>query len=300
MKLTVRHSTRYRYRQPVALQPHRILAMPRGGAELHVIDFALDAGPDATIAWSDDVFGNRIATAAFSGTMTELAIVAVMTVALDASPWPVFPIAVEAHRYPFRYSAEDRIDLGALAEGDPADGGDVADFARSFVASEPTDTLALLKDLTAGMLPRVAYRQRSEEGTQPAAETLAIGGGSCRDIATLFIACARHLGFGSRAVSGYIHDPDAPSGEPGSTHAWAEVYLPGAGWIACDPTHGRVGDAFLVPVAVAREIAHILPLTGSYAGPADALIDMSVNVVVTALAEDAANQIPITCEGNPK
>lgn len=265
-----------------------MLAVPRGGAELHVIDFALDAGPDTRIAWSDDVFGNRIATIDFAAAMTELAIEAVMTVALEASPWPVFPIAVEAHHYPFRYSADDRIDLGALAIADTGNAGDIAGFARSFVASEPTDTLALLKDLTAGMLPRVVYRQRSEEGTQTAADTLAAGSGSCRDIATLFIACARHLGFGARAVSGYIHDPDAPPGQPGSTHAWAEVYLPGAGWIACDPTHQRVGDAFLVPVAVAREIAHILPLTGSYAGSADALIEMSVDVLVTALPEERA------------
>lgn len=285
MKLTIQHRTRYRYRQPVTLQPHRMLAVPRGGAELRVIDFALDAGPDTRIAWSDDVFGNRIATIDFAGGITELVIEAEMTVALEASPWPVFPIAVEAHNYPFRYSEDDRIDLGALAIADAENAGDIAAFARSFVAAEPTDTLALLKDLTAGMLPRVIYRQRSEEGTQPAAETLATGGGSCRDIATLFIACARHLGFGARAVSGYIHDPDAPPGLPGSTHAWAEVYLPGAGWIACDPTHQRVGDAFLVPVAVAREIVHILPLTGSYTGPADALIDMSVDVLVTASPE---------------
>lgn len=283
MKLSIRHRTRYRYREPVALNPHRLLARPREGVGLRVIDHAIDAGPSAQIQWSDDVFGNRIATIGFSERVQALTVDAACTVMLDASPWPVFPVAVDVQRYPFRYSAEDQTDLGALAVADPGEAEAVGGFARGFVAPGGTDTLALLKDLTAGMLSTIAYRPRDEEGTQTPAETLALGSGSCRDIATLFIACVRYLGFGARAVSGYIHDPDPADDFPGSTHAWAEVFLPGAGWIACDPTHRRVGGAFLVPVAVAREIRQILPLTGSYAGSANALIDMDVEVSVSAI-----------------
>jgi transglutaminase-like putative cysteine protease len=83
-----------------------------------------------------------------------------------------------------------------------------------------TDTLSLLKDLNAGMLADITYRVRDEEGTQSPADTLDIGSGSCRDIAGLFIEAARHLGFGARAVSGYLLDLDQVPDEAGSTHAW--------------------------------------------------------------------------------
>lgn len=288
MKLSIRHRTRYRYRQPVALNPHRLLTRPREGATLRVIDHAIDAGPNAQVAWTEDVFGNHVATIGFSEPVLTLTIEAACTVMLDASPWPIFPVAVEAQRYPFRYSADDRIDLGALAVADPDEAAAVRGFADAFVAPGGTDSLALIKDLTAGMLSTIAYRLREEEGTQTPAETLALGSGSCRDLATLFIACARSLGFGARAVSGYLHDP-CPSGDvPGSSHAWAEVFLPGAGWIACDPSHGRVGGAFLVPVAVARDIRRILPLTGSYAGSAGSLIDMDVDVSVSDIEDESS------------
>lgn len=284
MKLGIRHRTRYRYRRSVMVQPHRLLAVPRGGAGLRIEEFVLDTGPDTDVGWSDDVFGNRVATISFIGDRREIAIDVSMVVELDAPAWPLFAIAVEAHRYPFPYSDDDRADLGALAIPVPGETDGVAAFACGFVATEPTDTLALLKDLNAGMLPHVTYRLRDEEGTQSPAETLALGSGSCRDIAALFIACVRSLGFGARAVSGYLHDPDQAAGKQGSTHAWAEVFLPGAGWIAFDPTHGRVGDAHLIPVAVARENRQIMPLTGRYVGSADDMLDMDVDVMVRAMA----------------
>lgn len=131
------------------------------------------------------------------------------------------------------------------------------------------------------MLRDVVYRIRDEEGTQSPAETLALKSGSCRDVAALFIEAVRHLGLGARAVSGYLYAPDVGVGDQGSTHAWAEVYLPSAGWIAFDPTHGRVGGANLVPVAVARSNRQIMPVTGGYIGaPEDfASLDVSVRVV---------------------
>ena len=100
-------------------------------------------------------------------------------------------------------------------------------------------------------------------------------------MAALFIDAVRHLGFGARAVSGYIYDPDASPDDAGSTHAWAEVYLPSAGWIAFDPTHRRVGSANLIPVAVGRCTNRILPVTGGYVGaPADFLtMEVAVDIV---------------------
>lgn len=283
MRLQIVHQTRYRYHRPVLLQPHRLLVTPRSGHELRLVDLHIDAGADATIAWTDDVFANRIATIGFGSARDDLLISAAMTVELDAPDYPLFTIAIDAHHYPFAYSADEHADLGALLRPRPDEGtAQVAAWAQGFVAGPGTDTLALLKDLNAGIVPMVAYRMRDEEGTQAPAETLSLASGSCRDIAALFIEAARHLGFGARAVSGYLHDPEQQ--DVGSTHAWAEVYLPGAGWISFDPTHQRIGDAHLIPVAVARHNGQIMPVTGGYVGAPGDAIGMAVSVSVTPIS----------------
>lgn len=206
MKLHIRHETRYRYRQPVEILPQRLLMTPRSGHELTLLQSSLRCTPNAALAWSQDVFGNMIATASF----------------------------------------------------------------RS-----PTDELVILGS--------VAYRVRDEEGTQSSDETLALASGSCRDVAALFIEAARHLGFGARAVSGYLYDPDVIAADGGSTHAWAEIFLPGAGWVAFDPTHRRMGSAQLVAVAVGRSNRQIMPVTGGYVDRPDDAVAMSVSVVVRAV-----------------
>lgn len=153
------------------------------------------------------------------------------------------------------------------------------------MGSHPTDTLSLLKDINAGILTYVSYRIRDEEGTQSPQQTLEQASGSCRDIAALFIEAVRCLGFGARAVSGYIYDPQASVDDGGSTHAWAEVYLPGAGWIAFDPTHRRVGEACLIPVAFARNNGQIMPVTGGYTGMPEDFVDLGVSVKVIKIRE---------------
>ena len=113
-------------------------------------------------------------------------------------------------------------------------------WAQAFVRGNPTDTLSLLKDLSAGVSNPINYQSREDEGTQSPVQTLNRGWGSCRDFAVLFVEAARSLGFGARIVSGYLYNPDQDLvglGGAGSTHAWAEVYVPGAGWITFDPTN---------------------------------------------------------------
>lgn len=282
MKLTVHHRTTYRYARPVVLQPHRMMLRPRGSHDIALLWSSLSCSPVAELEWTQDVFGNLIATGVFPEPSTELAITSEFTVEQSAVAWPVFRIAPEVHSFPFVYSPDDRADLGALRipeHGDPE--GRMGAWARAFVRGVTTDTLSLLNDLNAGILGSVAYRVRDEEGTQTPLETLALASGSCRDIAALFIEAVRHLGFGARAVSGYLFDPQAPADDPGSTHAWAEVYLPGAGWIAFDPTHRRLGGANLIPVAVARSNRQIMPIVGGYAGTPEDFIAMDVKVSVT-------------------
>ena len=289
--LTIRHRTVFAYRAPVRLWPHRLMLRPRESPELRLLDFDLEATPEASLTWAHDVAGNAVATARFALPAELLVLESVARLQLDAVVWPVFDVAVEAMSYPFTYAADDRLDLGALAVPqypDPA--GDLARWAHGFVAGPQTDTLALLKDLGAGVHGALAYVVREDEGTQPPLTTLAARSGSCRDFAVLFAEAVRWLGFGARLVSGYLHDPEEElvgATAAGSTHAWAEVFVPGAGWIAFDPTNRSVGGAHLVPVAVGRDMRQIVPVRGSFAGPADALDRLTVEVRVTERVDDA-------------
>jgi transglutaminase-like putative cysteine protease len=203
-----------------------------------------------------------------------------------ASVWPVFDIAASAIAYPFQYSGDEWIDLGALTvQQYPDQASRLKGWARAFVRGTSTDTLSLLKDLSAGVSGSIRYQSREEEGTQSPSQTLDRGWGSCRDFAVLFVEAARSLGFGARIVSGYLYNPDQDivgSAGAGSTHGWAEVYVPGAGWITFDPTNRSVGGFNLIPVAVARDIRQATPVTGSFVGASDAFLDMNVEVSVKA------------------
>jgi transglutaminase-like putative cysteine protease len=284
MKLQIKHRTTYRYVRPVGLLAHRLMLSPRTDQQLRTLSFSIDCSASGSIDWAQDVFGNTIATVTFFEQASELTISSAAVVEQTADPWPVFNIDISAHAYPFTYSTEDKTDLGAFAVA-TSPGSRVADWAGAFVGSRPTDTLSLLKDINAGILTNVSYRIRDEEGTQSPQQTLEQASGSCRDIAALFIEAVRCLGFGARAVSGYIYDPQASVDDGGSTHAWAEVYLPGAGWIAFDPTHRRVGEACLIPVAFARNNGQIMPVTGGYTGMPEDFAELDVSVKIVEMLE---------------
>ncbi len=285
-ELLIRHRTSYRYQVPVQLGPHRLMLRPRESCDVRLKAFDLTILPQTTVSWAHDVFGNAIATAVFTGPTDTLVIESCARVQLEAVAWPVFDIAASAISYPFRYADDEWTDLGALTvQSYPDSTGRLRDWAQAFVGGNPTDTLALLKDLSAGVPGWVAYQSRDDEGTQSPIQTLNRGWGSCRDFAVLFVEAARCLGFGARILSGYLHNPDLimdGNSGAGSTHAWAEVFVPGAGWITFDPTNRGVGGANLVPVAVAREIGQTIPVAGTYGGEAGLLDEMAVEVSVTS------------------
>jgi transglutaminase-like putative cysteine protease len=284
--LSIRHKTTYRYREPVRLGPHRLMLRPRESRDVRLLKSTLEVTPAASIAWANDVFGNAVATVQFNEATATLVVESRATVELAASPWPVLDIAGSAIRFPFFYSPEEQIDLGPLAQPqyfDPS--GRLAGWARGFVRGAETDTLALLKNMVAGVVAGIGYQSREEEGTQSPLATLERGWGSCRDFAVLFAEAARCLGFGARIISGYLYNPDqqaAASNSAGSTHAWAEIFLPGAGWITFDPTNRAVGGHNLIPLAVGRVIAQVMPMTGTFLGMTDAYQGMSVEVQVTS------------------
>ena len=287
--LSTYHRTEYRYRQPVLLGPHRMMLRPRESHDLRLLSHDLTVTPQAVITWAHDVAGNAVATAQFNAPTDHLIVESRAKVELTASVWPVFAIAAGAINYPFFYTNDDWTDLEALVTlRFPDPGGQFSRWVEGFVLRRPTDTLSLLKDAANGVSAQIAYQSRDMEGTQTPLETLALGSGSCRDFAVLFAEAARCLGFGARIVSGYLFDPEKRligHKGAGSTHAWTEVYLPGAGWVAFDPTNQSVGSKNLIPVAVARSIHQVVPVAGSFTGPVNALSGMTVEVHHAVLDE---------------
>jgi len=284
--LSIRHKTAYRFGGQVSLNPHRLLLRPREGRDLRLLSNLIHLTPFCELTWAQDVFGNSVAMANFAVRTDTLIVESLSEVELTSTAWPVFPVSASAVSYPFRYTDEEWMDLGALVTPQFHDAGDaVSNWARSFVLGSPTDTLSLLKDLNQGVTRRLRYEARDAEGTQSPDETLRLGVGTCRDMATLLAEAVRLLGFGSRIASGYLYDPNMSgvgSAGSGSTHAWVEIYVPGAGWITFDPTNQSVGGHNLIPVAVARAIGQVTPISGSYMGTSSAT-EMTVEVIVSAL-----------------
>lgn len=261
---------------------------PRESHNLRLIAHELSVTPAATVTWAHDVFSNSVATATFKEKSDTLAIESHATLTLDVDQWPVFEIAASAAYYPFLLTEDEMTDLGALRlQGYLDSSGRLREWAQDFVAGNPTGTLALLKDISDGVATQITYEVREDEGAQSPEQTLDRKLGSCRDFAVLFVDAVRSLGFGARIVSGYLYDPDKVAvgvQGAGSTHAWAEVYVPGAGWITFDPTNRSVGGFNLIPVAVARDIRQTMPVSGSFVGGPEAFKKMDVQVRV-GLAE---------------
>ena len=283
--LAVQHMTAYRCARPVSFGPHRLMLRPRDGHDLRVLATQLVISPAATLRWIYDALGNSVTRASFAEPASELRIISRLTIERFGSRPPRGEVEASTARYPFVYSMQDRFDLGRMLEQhymDPADL--VGAWARGFVRGPTTDTLALLADLNAGIRFQFGYQSRDEEGTQSPVETLARGSGSCRDFAVLLAEAARSLGFGARLVTGYlVPAPDAGSALPepcDTTHAWTEIYVPGPGWLAFDPTNGTVGGDDLIRVAVARDIHQIVPVSGSYHGTGGDYLGMEVAVTI--------------------
>jgi transglutaminase-like putative cysteine protease len=268
-----------------------MMLRPQDSHDQRLISATLTCEPAAQLSWSHDVFGNSIATATFTREGAVLSVKSELVIGQYAPDWPVFAIDYFALNFPFAYSADERVDLGALLTPQYADpSGQLKRWARGFVRGKQTDTLSLLKDLNSGVSTAILYQSRDDERTQGPLESLGRGWGTCRDYAVLFAEAARVLGFGARIASGYLFDPNEElTGVRGlgSTHAWTEIYLPGAGWISFDPTNGSVGGAHLIRVAVGRDIAQVSPIAGSFQGVPDDFLGMQVAVRVSAAADQS-------------
>jgi transglutaminase-like putative cysteine protease len=288
--LTVRHATTYRYGRPVKLGPHRLMLRPRDSHDLRLVGADLTLSPPGETRWMHDVFGNSVSLVEFPTPASELTIVSTLDLERFALRRPVFPIAHEAQTYPFVYSTNDRTDLGQLLERHYPDPHEQMDaWAKRFLVESPMSTYNLLSNINFAIKSEFAYAERLEEGTQSPLETLEKKSGTCRDFALLFIEAVRILGLGARFVTGYLYDPkldgkDGTMQGAGATHAWADVYLPGAGWVEYDPTNGLIAGENLIRVAVTRDPSQAIPISGSFVGDGSDFLGMTVDVTVSAQA----------------
>jgi transglutaminase-like putative cysteine protease len=290
----VRHSTFYRYRRPVAFGRHELMFRPRDSYDQRLIDSRLAVEPaPATVRWVHDVFGNCVARVDLPRPAAELAFTTRIRVEhlADAGPDPETDSA--ALVYPFAYGPDEASDLASTVRPHyPHE--DVQRYAARFVKpGGRTDTGRMLMTLCYAIHEGFVYARRSAPGTQEPALTLQLRRGTCRDFALLMMEAVRVLGLAARFVTGYVYVPDRDRGEVrggGSTHAWCQVYLPGAGWVEFDPTNGIVGSRDLIRVAVARDPAQAVPLSGSYVGTADDFAEMSVEVLVTTERSEAPSE----------
>lgn len=292
--LNVRHATHYTYANPVVFQPHRLMLRPRDSHDMRLVGAEISIWPHGKMRWLHDVFGNSVAVVEFREPSDELKIESNLTLERYGLGTPVFDVEESAKLYPFVYSSDDRTDLGRMLEAHyPDPTGELAGWAQSFISQRPTDTMALLMDINSGIHRNFAYQVRHEQGTQPPHETLRLGTGSCRDFALLLIEAARSLGFGARFVTGYLYDPALDGDSPavvgaGATHAWADIYLPGAGWIEFDPTNGTIAADNLIRVAVTRDPSQAVPVAGGFTGLVGDYLGMTVDVSVRSQAQALA------------
>ncbi len=296
------HRTTYRYAEPVRFGEHRVQFRPRDSHDQRVLATNLQVSPGASVRLVQDPQSNSVALVQPLTDAATLEIVCSFTIEQVDTPDLHIPVAPSALLLPVAYPVDERFDLEPCLRPHHDDPQDVLGaWARQFIRTDgPTDTRALLDQMSQHIGATLRYQVRHEEGTHPPLATLAAGSGTCRDFALLMIEAVRRLGLAARFVSGYLYDPvldagNGAQGAAGATHAWLQVYLPGPGWVAFDPTNQAQGGTRLIRVAVARHPAQATPVAGSWFGPPGAYLGMEVEVQVrrqAALRGPVAVSVP--------
>ncbi len=292
-RVLVTHETEYRYEKPVQLLSHRLMLRPRDSHDLRLLETALTVSPPArTTRWAHDVFGNSVCYLAFAPERQVEKLRIVST--LDLRHYPAraeLPLDPRAETFPFSYTSTEVPDLARSIERHYADPERIVDeWAHRFLSlTGPTGTMAMLTAITQAIKAEFRYEGRQAEGTNDPLVTLATKAGACRDYTLFMMEAVRSLGLAARFVSGYLYDErlvasEAPVVGGGATHAWVEVYLPGAGWVEFDPTNGWVAGRNLIRVSVARTPQQAVPIAGSFLGPPESFGSMNVNVEVAVVA----------------
>jgi len=281
-RILITHKTEYFYHSPVTFGPHRALLRPREGHDVHIEGSLLKIEPKADTRWLRDIYGNSITIITFSEPSNKLSLFSEVSVAhYDENPLD-FLIDPNALSYPFQYAADEQAELIPYRLSSyPHDGVALQNWlSLIYTPGQLINTFELLNQLNTRIYESFRYARREEFGVQLPSQTLAWASGSCRDYAVLMMEAARYWGFGARFVTGYIQMNE---GQHGSTHAWTEIYIPGAGWRGFDPTNNKLAGSEHVSVAVARDPDKASPLAGAWEGVPGAFDRMEVSVQVVPL-----------------
>lgn len=287
MTFRVCHRTSYSYNKPVEFGLHQLMVRPRDGHDMRILGSSLAVTPEAEVRWAFDTFGNSVALLSFDEPAAELIITSELIVRRYGYDAPVDRLARHTGPYPFAYEPEEAIDLAPLLRMQhPEDRHVLQAWLEASMPSVPGETIAVLDSLSRVIHHGFTYGRREVRGVQSPAQTLVLGSGTCRDFALLFMEAARILGFAARFVTGYLYDAatEEPASETlsggGSTHAWADVFVPGAGWVEFDPTNRIVAGRNLLRVATTRTPSQALPVSGTFSGAAEDFLGMDVLVAV--------------------
>ncbi len=279
-RFRVFHETEYSYGNEVVLGPHKILVRPRDGHDIRIEESRLEFNPPALVSWHRDELDNSVALATFDETpVTRLVITSEVVVTHYLSSRTELPLLDHIRIMPFSYTSAEALALAPYRIN--ASVGDEFNNWLGKLLIGNTDSLQFLLELNQTINSSCTYQERHEEGVQPPEQTLTTQVGSCRDYAWLYVTAARQAGFAARFVSGYFHTDGTSLGD-GHTHAWAEVYLPGAGWTGFDPTCNVMTAENHVPVAVALLPEDIPPVSGLFTGQVGETPTLTVKVNVNA------------------
>ena len=261
---------------------------PRDGHDMRILDSSLAVTPQADVRWAYDTFGNSVAHLTFHAEADELVIASELNLRRYGFDEPIARIERNSGAYPFNYDEDDSIDLAPLLSLlCPQDRPALDRWMSALMPAASGSTMQILDLLGRTIHENLIYRRREEYGVQTPAETIEAGSGSCRDFAFLFMEAARILGFAARFVTGYLYSPglnhelEEPLSGSGATHAWADIFIPGAGWVEFDPTNRIVAGRNLIRVATTRSPAQAIPVSGTYRHNGAVFLGMDVDVAVS-------------------
>jgi transglutaminase-like putative cysteine protease len=289
MFLRLTHVTRYDYSRPVSFAPHALYLRPRETPRQRLHEFQLSVSPAPRRIATSDAEDNALDWAWFSPDLTAASLELrseFMVETLDTNPFDFF-LKPSALNFPFSYDEAELYALGpCLALPHGSDREQLRGWLAAQLPVPPGPTVEFLTALNSAVRQYLAYNRRDEPGIQTPSLTLALRSGSCRDYAVLLIALCRTLGLAARFVSGYLYEPPVPGAGlmlPPTMHAWAEVYLPGAGWRGLDPTRAIFCDDAFVAVAHAALAESVNPIQGGFFSAIPATSSLQTHLTIGKL-----------------